>query len=104
MSTNVDFNRAALADHHKDIWTAIDCLAFNNKLSASGLEKKAGLDATTFNPSKRFHSEKMGGQPRWPSTESIARILICTDTSFTEFAQLQEKSKRIQTRYIPNRL
>ena len=42
--------------------------------SASGLAKKAGLDPTSFNPSKRNGPD---GRPRWPTTESIARVLQC---------------------------
>ena len=38
---------------HNQIWTAIDRLAARAKLSPSGLAKKAGLDPTTFNKSKR---------------------------------------------------
>ena len=39
---------------HAQIWTAIDRLAARAGLSASGLAKKAGLDPTTFNKSKRI--------------------------------------------------
>src|SRR3954468_16268410 len=52
---------------HSDIWNAVDRLAARAGLSASGLAKKAGLDPTTFNKSKRVTPE---GRPRWPSTES----------------------------------
>src|SRR5450759_3963462 len=48
---------------HNQIWTAIDRLAARAKLTASGLAKKAGLDPTTFNKSKRITPE---GRPRWP--------------------------------------
>src|SRR5690606_18980330 len=54
---------------HSRIWTAIDSLAQSNGLSASGLAKRAGLDPTTFNKSKRVAPD---GRPRWPSTESLA--------------------------------
>ena len=39
---------------HAQIWTALDRLAARAGLSASGLAKKAGLDPTTFNKSKRI--------------------------------------------------
>ena len=42
---------------HNQIWTAIDRLAARAKLSPSGLAKKAGLDPTTFNKSKRVTPE-----------------------------------------------
>lgn len=67
---------------HSDIWNAIDRLAAANGLSASGLAKRAGLDPTTFNKSKRV---MIDGRERWPSTESIAKILNATETSFDEF-------------------
>lgn len=67
---------------HEDIWNAIDRLAHDRGLTASGLARRAGLDPTTFNKSKRITRE---GKPRWPSTESIAKILDATDASLTEF-------------------
>jgi phage repressor protein C with HTH and peptisase S24 domain len=60
---------------HRQIWAALDALAERHGLSASGLARKAGLDPTTFNPSKR---ESPGGRQRWPSTESIAKALVAT--------------------------
>jgi phage repressor protein C with HTH and peptisase S24 domain len=67
---------------HADIWRAIDLLAAKAGYSASGLAKKAGLDPTTFNKSKRHSGD---GKPRWPSTESIAKILSVTGTTMTAF-------------------
>ena len=46
--------------------------------SASGLAKRAGLDPTSFNKSKRVTGE---GRPRWPSTESLAKVLEATGAS-----------------------
>ncbi len=60
---------------HDEIWKAIDALAQRHGYSPSGLAKKAGLDPTTFNKSKRTSAE---GKPRWPSTESISKILSVT--------------------------
>ena len=54
---------------HDQVWTALDRLADRAGMSASGLAKKAGLDPTTFNKSKRVTAD---GRERWPSTESIA--------------------------------
>ena len=74
---------------HEDIWRAIDALAAENGLSASGLAKRAGLDATTFNKSKRAAALPGGGaKPRWPSTESISKILGATGTSMESFTAL----------------
>jgi phage repressor protein C with HTH and peptisase S24 domain len=70
---------------HGDVWRGIDRLAAKHGLSASGLARRAGLDPTAFNPSKRITRE---GRPRWPSTESVAKILAVTGESFSSFVQL----------------
>src|SRR6185437_7463432 len=70
---------------HNQIWTAIDRLAARAKLTPSGLAKKAGLDPTTFNKSKRITPE---GRPRWPSTESVAKSLAATGTKVDTFVSL----------------
>ena len=67
---------------HDDIWVAIDKLASATGYSTSGLAKKAGLDPTAFNRSKRMSPE---GKPRWPSTESLAKILSVTNITMNEF-------------------
>ncbi len=67
---------------HSDVWSAIDRLAGENGMSASGLARKAGLDPTTFNKSKRISGE---GKLRWPSTESISKILTATGASLDDF-------------------
>jgi phage repressor protein C with HTH and peptisase S24 domain len=63
---------------HSRIWDAIDQLAADHGMSASGLAKRAGLDPTTFNRSKRIGAD---GRPRWPSTESIAKVLEATGST-----------------------
>jgi phage repressor protein C with HTH and peptisase S24 domain len=70
---------------HDDIWRALDALAAEHGLSASGLAKKAGLDPTAFNPSKRIGPD---GRARWPSTESVAKVLNATGAGFEAFASL----------------
>ena len=67
---------------HNDVWNAIDKFASSKKMSCSGLARFSGLDPTTFNKSKR--SSKYG-QPRWPSTNSIAKILDATNSNIDEF-------------------
>ncbi|KQU54426.1 DNA-binding protein [Bosea sp. Leaf344] len=67
---------------HDQIWSAIDALAQRYGFTASGLARKAGLDATTFNRSKRVGPD---GRERWPSTESIAKILLATGATLEEF-------------------
>ena len=70
---------------HDDIWRALDALAAENGLSASGLARRSGLDPTAFNPSKRIGAD---GRARWPSTESVAKVLGATGAGFADFAAL----------------
>ena len=72
---------------HARIWTAIDGLARQRGLSVSGLARAAGLDPTSFNKSKRFTPT---GRPRWPSTESLSRVLDATGASVEDFVALVE--------------
>ncbi len=72
---------------HAQLWKAIDGLARHEGLSVSALARRAGLDATSFNPSKRFGPGDPP-RPRWPSTESLTRILDATGLSLGEFATL----------------
>ena len=74
---------------HSQVWTAIDALAARFGLSTSGLAKKAGLDATTFNKSKRA---MVDGRQRWPSTESLAKILDATGATLDEFLGTMARS------------
>ncbi len=75
---------------HEDIWKGIDRLAELRGMSPSGLARKAGLDPTTFNRSKRKTRE---GKARWPSTESLAKILQATGTTMSEFVALIEEQR-----------
>lgn len=90
---------------HTQIWSAIDALAKRQGLSASSLAKKAGLDPTTFNRSKRQNAE---GQLRWPSTESIAKVLGATSTNIDEFlgllTQTEWPSRRVACRLLDGNL
>lgn len=70
---------------HERVWAAIDAMAERYSLSASGLAKRAGLDSTAFNKSKRLSAD---GRPRWPSTESVAKIIDATNSSLDEFMSL----------------
>jgi phage repressor protein C with HTH and peptisase S24 domain len=72
---------------HEDIWIAIDRLAESAGFSTSGLARKAGLDPTAFNRSKRVSPE---GKPRWPSTESISKVLSVTGATMNDFVTLVE--------------
>jgi phage repressor protein C with HTH and peptisase S24 domain len=70
---------------HTQIWAGVDGLAARYGMTASGLARKAGLDPTTFNKSKRLAPD---GRQRWPSTESIAKVLAATGASLTDFLDL----------------
>ena len=75
---------------HYQIWHAIDMFAREHGLSCSGLARRCGLDPTTFNKSKRFSKYE---QPRWPSTNSIAKILNATNSTPQDFFKfIQEES------------
>src|SRR5215470_14828277 len=70
---------------HAQIWEAIDALAARAGTSPSGLAKRAGLDPTTFNRSKRITPDQ---RQRWPSTESVAKCLAATGTTLDQFVAL----------------
>ena len=70
---------------HLQIWRALDALALRYGTSPSGLAKLAGLDPTTFNKSKRATAN---GKLRWPSTESLAKVLVATGAGLDEFVAL----------------
>ena len=83
---------------HAQVWSAIDRLAARAGLSASGLARRAGLDPTTFNKSKRITPQ---GRARWPSTESIAKALAATGTPIEIFVGLIEPSGGAAARAVP---
>jgi phage repressor protein C with HTH and peptisase S24 domain len=83
---------------HQQVWTAIDALAAAQGTTPSGLARRAGLDATTFNKSKRTSGS---GRLRWPSTESVAKILEATATSLDDFLGLIRQNAPAKARTIP---
>jgi len=86
---------------HNQIWGAIDSLAARHGLSPSGLAKLAGLDPTTFNKSKRGGAN---GKLRWPSTESVSKVLRATGASLDEFVSLvgrESGAMRSYARSVP---
>lgn len=72
---------------HDDIWRAIETIARERNMSVSALAKKAGLDPTSFNKSKRV---SLSGRPRWPSTESMARVLDAAEMTLRDLADIVE--------------
>lgn len=82
---------------HPRLWKALDALARREGLTPSGLARRAGLDPTSFNPSKRHGPSSGRGdppRPRWPSTESLARVLETTGISLGDFAALADEAPR----------
>ncbi len=71
--------------NHERLWAAIDAIAEHNGLSPSALARRAGLNSTAFNKSKRVTAD---GRPRWPSTESIAKILEATGAGLDDLVRL----------------
>jgi phage repressor protein C with HTH and peptisase S24 domain len=66
-----------------DIWAAIDQLASEHGWTTSGLARRAGLDPTAFNRSKR----QINARDRWPASSSIVKVLDGTGETFLEFAR-----------------
>lgn len=70
---------------YSEIWEGIENLADKKGLSLSALAIKSGLDSTSFNRSKRLSPD---GRKRWPSTESMNKLLEATNTTIFEFMEL----------------
>jgi phage repressor protein C with HTH and peptisase S24 domain len=85
---------------HEEIWRALDTLAAEAGMSSSGLARRAGLDPTTFNPSKRIMPD---GRARWPSTESLAKALDAAGANLEAFAHLVAGGRAISTKLGPAR-
>jgi len=85
---------------HSQVWSALDAVAARLQVSPSALAKLAGLDPTSFNKSKRVSPENPA-RPRWPSTESVAKVLAATGLSFTEFAALAESGRERRSSAVP---
>jgi phage repressor protein C with HTH and peptisase S24 domain len=83
---------------HAEIWTAIDALAKRFDMTPSAMARLAGLDPTSFNRSKRGDADS---RPRWPSTESLAKVLEATGVGFSEFAAMTESLHPPRNRGVP---
>ena len=73
---------------HQQVWDAIEAAARARGWSLSRLAVRAGLDPTALNRSKRTG---LDGKPRWPSTETLAKLLSATDISLGEFCRMVER-------------
>ena len=74
---------------YSEIWAGIENLAAKNGLSLSAMATKAGLDPTSFNKSKRLGPD---GRKRWPSTESMNKLLQAMNVTIFEFVELAGES------------
>jgi phage repressor protein C with HTH and peptisase S24 domain len=83
---------------HGQVWGALDRLAERAGMSPSGLARRAGLDPTTFNKSKRITAD---GRERWPSTESLAKALAAANASVDIFVQLLGDGVARGTQAVP---
>lgn len=82
---------------HKQIWRTIEALAARHDMTVSALARSAGLDPTSFNKSKRITAR---GKERWPSTESISKILAATNSNLDDFLDMAGRGASV-TRGIP---
>jgi phage repressor protein C with HTH and peptisase S24 domain len=85
---------------HDEIWRALDTLAAEAGMSSSGLARRAGLDPTTFNPSKRVMPD---GRARWPSTESLSKALNAAGADLEVFAHLVAGGRTVSALRAPAR-
>ncbi|MBQ3696270.1 MAG: helix-turn-helix transcriptional regulator [Alphaproteobacteria bacterium] len=69
---------------YHEIWNGLENLAKAKGLSLSAMAHKAGLDPTSFNRSKRIGAD---GRKRWPSTESMNKVLKAMDVTVFEFME-----------------
>ena len=76
-----------LRHQHEAVWAAIDEIAARREISASRLSIQSGHDATAFNKSKRTKGDEL----RWPSVETIAKVLMLAQMNFAEFGALVDE-------------
>ena len=70
---------------HPQLWRAIDAIAARRNVSLSTLAQSAHLDRTVLDPSKRV---SRNGHERWPSTETLWKLLAGADVTLSEFGEL----------------
>ncbi|MBD5389330.1 hypothetical protein HDR63_03705 [bacterium] len=76
---------------HIGLWATIDKIAQIHGTSPSGLARRCGFDATSFNKSKRWDEH---GKPRWPSGKTLARVIETTHLSDEEFIRILSATER----------
>src|SRR4051812_33438980 len=72
----------------RHFWTVIDEIAAERAMSASALARAAGLDATTFNRSKRVDRH---GRERWPATQTLVAVLAVAGLTLGDLAARIER-------------
>lgn len=70
------------------LWDIIDEIAARRGVAVSCLAKNAGLDATTFNMSKRVQPN---GNARYPSLPTILAVMNITGLDWHDFANLWDE-------------
>jgi CheY-like chemotaxis protein len=74
----------------QEIWDGIEQLARRKGCSLSRFSILAGLDPTALNRSKRFGPDL---KPRWPSTETLSKLLTASQTTLTQFCEILSAGK-----------
>ncbi len=67
---------------HDMIWTALDNLARDRKISPSRMAQISGLDLSSFNKCKRLSPD---GKEHWPSVRTLTMVFHATNTTWSEF-------------------
>lgn len=75
---------------HDIVWAVIEEIARMNNLTVSALAKKANLDATSFNISKRVG---LNG-PHYPSFTTLLAVFKATGLDWKDWARLWEKAQK----------
>lgn len=92
-------NEGHLRWQHAAVWSALEEIAVRRGISMSRLAIQSGHDSTAFNKSKR----EKDGDPRWPSMETIAKVLALHQMTYGQFGELvDEKMGRRATQKEEN--
>ena len=70
---------------HGDLWDTIDTLAIKQQITPSRMAQNCGLDATTFNKSKRCDTF---GKSRYPSFRTVIKVLNQMGISMSDFGKI----------------
>lgn len=73
----------------EDVWRGIDYLADEIGVTPSRLARMAGLDQAVFSSARR---RKADGSLRWPSMDSLAKVLRVADISIGDFVNYMHAS------------